>query len=341
MPVYYVSRKRKKHRKNRVFFLLFALACIGLSFALVFSLGKGAALNFIAKPAVTGHALPLLTIERQEQLLLHINVPIDKRDSWRVRNNKLELTLLHDDAFASFPTEEQYLDQQISFHRDEGNVVLVIELDNLPPIFSLKTTAQGYTIQWQEAGLAGKRVAIDPGHGGYDPGAVGHYLGLKEKNITLAIAHELQAMLEKAGAEVFMIRTADIGSGYWTRHDLVNEYSPDFFLSIHNNSWSDKSARGLETYYNPISLNGYHSKAAAKLVQDKLVAELQRHSRGIKYKKKSDAVLQVDSPAVLAEILFISNKEEEAMLAAPDFANRAATALFKGIAAFFLDPRGE
>ncbi len=66
---------------------------------------------------------------------------------------------------------------------------------------------------------------------------------------------------------------------------------------------------------------------------------MQRYSRGIK--PKNDAVLQVKAPAVLAEILFISNKEEEAMLAEPDFAKSAAAALFKGIAAFFQDPRGE
>lgn len=340
--MYYVRYKRKKNRRvKRVFFLLFALACIGLSFALAFGFGKGANFKLISRPTAAGQALPLLTIQRQERLLLHLNVPIDEGDSWRVRDNKLELTLLHNEAIAAFPLEEQYLEQQISFRREEGKVILVIELDNLPPIFSLRTTAQGYTFQWLEAGLAGKRIAIDPGHGGHDPGAVGHHLDLYEKNVTLAIALELKAMLEQAGAEVFMTRTTDIGSNYWTRHDLVNEYSPDFFLSIHNNSWSDKNARGLETYYNPMSLNGYHSKAAAKLVQNKLVAELQRYNRGIKYKKKSDAVLQVDAPAVLAEILFISNKEEEAMLAAPNLANRAAAALFKGIAAFFLDPRGE
>lgn len=350
--MYYVRYKRKKNRRvKRVFFLLFALACIGLSFALAFGFGKGANFKLISRPTAAGQALPLLTIQRQERLLLHLNVPIDEGDSWRVRDNKLELTLLHNEAIAAFPLEEQYLEQQISFRREEGKVILIIELDNLPPIFSLRTTAQGYTFQWLEAGLAGKRIAIDPGHGGHDPGAVGHHLDLYEKNVTLAIALELQAMLEQAGADVFMTRTTDtlvdttvkmdrsISPDLWKRHDLVNEYSPDLFLSIHNNSWSDKYARGIETYYNPNSLNSIPSKAAAKLIQNELVNELQRYNRGIK--PKNDAVLQVDAPAVLAEILFISNKEEEAMLAAPNLANRAAAALFKGIAAFFLDPRGE
>lgn len=350
--MYYVRYKRKKHRRRkRVFFLLFALACVGLSFALAFGFGKGPAAKLLSRPAAAGHALPLLTIDRQEQLLININIPVDENDSWRVKDNKLELTLVHKDAIAAFPAEEQYLDQQICFRREQNKVVLIIELDNLPPIFRLSTTAFGYAIQWSEAGLAGKRIAIDPGHGGHDPGAEGHYLGLYEKNVTLAIALELQAMLEKAGVEVFMTRSTDtlvdttlkpgrhIRPDLWKRHDLVNDYSPDLFLSIHNNSWSDKYARGIETYHNPNSLNSFPSKRAAQLIQNELVAELQRYSRGIK--PKNDAVLQVKAPAVLAEILFISNKEEEAMLAEPDFAKSAAAALFKGIAAFFQDPRGE
>lgn len=350
--MYYSRYKgKKKRRKRRAFFLTFALACMGLSFAMAFSMGKNSDSIASIKAHAVSQMLPLVSIQRQQLPLVYINVPTGENDSWRVRKNILELTLSHEQALASFPSEEQPLDQHISFRREEGGVVVELELDNLPPVFHLLKTETGYAIKWLDAGLAGKRIAIDPGHGGHDPGAMGHYLRLEEKNITLAIALELQAMLEEAGAEVFMTRTTDtivdttlqpgrhIRPDLWKRYELVSEYSPDFFISIHNNSWSDRYAKGIETYYNPNSLNAYHSKNAAKAVQKELVEEIQRYNRGIK--PKNDAVLQVDAPAVLAEILFISHKEEEAMLAAPDFPGRAAEALYKGIAAYFLDSGGE
>lgn len=351
--MYYVRYKGKKKRRRRnAFFLTFALACMGLSFVMAISIAKNSDSTASIKAHAIGQPLPLVSIQRLEHPLVYINVPVGENDSWKVQKNKLELSLSHPEASASFPSEG-HIDQNIGFRREEGVVVLELELENLPPIFHFEKSETGYVIKWLDSGLAGKRIAIDPGHGGHDPGAEGRFIGLKEKNIILAIALELQEMLEKAGAEVFMTRSTDtlvdttlqpgrhIRPDLWMRHDLVSDYSPDFFISIHNNSWSDTYARGIETYYNPMSLNGYHSKAAAKLVQDQLVAEIQRYSRGTKYKPKSDAVLQVDAPAVLAEILFISNKEEEAMLAAPDFPGRAAKALYKGIAAYFLDYGGE
>lgn len=349
--MYYLRyTKKKKRKKRRAFFLTFALVCVGLSFAMAFSMGKQPVTVKLNAEAAN-NALPLISIQRQQHPLVYINVPIGENDSWRVRKNILELTLSHADASAAFPPEEQPLDQHIGFRREEGRVVVELELDKLPPVFHFIKTETGYAIKWLEAGLAGKRIAIDPGHGGHDPGAVGQWLGLEEKNVTLAIALELKAMLEQAGAEVFMTRSTDtivdetlqpgrhIRPDLWKRYELVSEYSPDLFISIHNNSWSDRFAYGIETYYNPNSLNAHHSKRAAKMVQEELVKEIQRYNRGIK--PKNDAVLQVDAPAVLAEILFISNKEEEAMLAASGFPVRAAKALYEGIAAYFLDSGGE
>jgi N-acetylmuramoyl-L-alanine amidase len=196
--------------------------------------------------------------------------------------------------------------------------------------------------------LAGKKIAIDPGHGGHDPGALGRRLGLQEKDVTLAIALELRTLLEEAGVEVFMTRSTDtlidttllpgqhIRPDLWMRRDIVHEWSPDFFISIHINSWKDSTAAGIETYYNRYALNGPHSRVAAQLIQDRLVAEIARRDRGVKYKESSDAVLRLDDfPAVLAEILFVSNPVEERILADPGFAPKAAKALFLGIQDYF------
>lgn len=335
-------------QKARVFFLLFTLACLGLSLALAFT-SRGAAAKEIPRPVRIGeNRVPLL--QWQEQFTLNINI-LSAMPSCKVVANKLEMTLYPEGDQALFSAEEQFLDQNLSVRQAGAEVFLTVELGNLPPFFSLRPTDRGYSIQWLEAGLKGKRIALDPGHGGTDPGAVGRHLGLLEKDVTLPIALKLRALLEKAGAEVFMTRTTDalldpehrqgrsVRPDLLLRRDSIDAYSPDFSISIHHNSWKTGDVRGLETYYNPGSLNGFLAKEAAVEIHRVLLETLQRRDRGIKDKK--DLVLQVKAPAVLAEILYISNKEEEALLAAPDFPEQAAKALFRGIAAYFQDPGGE
>lgn len=344
----YCPRQKSKLRRVRVFFLLFTLICIGLSIGLAFGL-RGTALAVIPRPNATGQrAFPAIRWLDRHVLSLSVPIADSSEITWIARAGNLEISL---PLAAAEALGDDFLEQDVNLRREGDRAILVIPLDNLPPIFSLRRTAAGITVHWQQAGLAGKRIAIDPGHGGHDPGAVGGLLGLCEKDVTLAIALELNDLLIAAGAETFLTRTTDTlvdtnvkpghnaSPDFWKRHDLVQEYQPDFFISIHNNSWKTKNAYGIETYYNPGTLNGFTSKQAAEAVQKSLVAEFGRLNRGIK--KKTDAVLRVDAPAVLAEILFISNWEEEAILAAPDFPGRAAGALFRGIAAYFEEAGGE
>lgn len=341
--------RRRKH-KIRFFFLLFAAVLIGMPTLLALTLGNSSS-------ALDPEPIQLLSPEKSSApiltfastgLSLDLQIPPHESDSWTIQDNLLELRLHNADALSSTLLTEGWLDQQIRYELVDGLFLVIVEVDNLPPVFRVAKRDSYYNIIWSDAGLQGKRIAIDPGHGGHDPGAEGYHLGLLEKDVTLAIALELQQMLVKAGAEVFMTRSTDtlvdttlepgrkISPDLWKRQAIVEEWDPDFFISIHNNSWFNGKAGGIETYYNHHSFSGLVNRQAAQLIQGRLVEAIGRRDRGIKYKKSSDAVLQTTNyPSALAEILFISNHTEEAVLAEPGFPLKAAQGLFLGISDYF------
>jgi N-acetylmuramoyl-L-alanine amidase len=95
-----------------------------------------------------------------------------------------------------------------------------------------------------------RRVVLDPGHGGFDPGAVGQG-GLEEKHVTLDLALRTAEVLRKdaPGLRVFLTRTGDYYVPLGARTATANQYSADLFLSLHVNAAKDRDARGLETYH--------------------------------------------------------------------------------------------
>lgn len=102
-----------------------------------------------------------------------------------------------------------------------------------------------------EGGLAYqvKRVVIDPGHGGFDSGAVGP-TGLKEKDVTLDLAQSVkQKIAEKGRIECFLTRTGDYYIPLSDRTVTANQYQADLFVSIHINANENRKAHGCETYY--------------------------------------------------------------------------------------------
>ena len=94
-----------------------------------------------------------------------------------------------------------------------------------------------------------KVIVIDPGHGGKDPGAIGH-TGLKEKDVTLAIAKKLKSTLEnKYGYKVVLTRNSDRFIELDERTVIANSLEADLFVSVHVNSSKSRTARGIETYF--------------------------------------------------------------------------------------------
>lgn len=190
------------------------------------------------------------------------------------------------------------------------------------------------------ASLEGKLIAIDPGHGGSSPGAVGP-TKVTEKSVNLAISLLLKQELEQAGARVLMTReddmavaTASSKSGELdARVEKTKEAFADFFLSVHNNApWSVSeaaTAMGTETYYwTPMSY------LPATMIQRALVAAVGTRDRFVSW-RPFYVLRETDCPRVLVECAFISNPEEEAKLADPDFQHQISIGILQGMRDYF------
>jgi len=218
--------------------------------------------------------------------------------------------------------------------------------------------------------LAVRRVVLDAGHGGIDPGATAS--SLLEKEITLDIGRRLQALLEKDGFEVVPTRDGDRTIALSERARLANESRSDIFVSIHVNALiKHTESRGIETYYlgatddpsltqlaaaeNQVSgysladmrklLDGVYADARrdeshqlALAVQKGLYSNLRNIDPGLENwgVKRAPFIVLVatNMPAVLAEVGCISNEKEAALLRRPEYRQNVAEALFAGIRSY-------
>ena len=115
--------------------------------------------------------------------------------------------------------------------------------------------------------LSGKKIFLDPGHGGKDPGAVGPN-GSKESDVTLSVSKLLKDKLERMGATIFMSRDSDEYVAISRRVSMANSSKANIFVSVHCNAYSD-TAKGIETLYHQTSSAG---KKLASLIQSELVS---------------------------------------------------------------------
>ena len=230
-------------------------------------------------------------------------------------------------------------------------------------------TAAGRLSLTRALGLKLERVLIDAGHGGHDTGAIGRG-GLIEKDVVLDVALRLGKLVqERLGAEVIQTRTDDTFVPLERRTQIANESGADLMISIHCNSARSSKVRGIETYYlnftsdpwelsvasleNAAASRSVHeledlvskialeekieeSRDFATKVQGKLHAGVSRHSSSIRDRgiRKAPFVVLIgaEMPAVLAEIAFISNRSDEALLGKASFRQEVAEHLYNGIA---------
>ena len=173
-------------------------------------------------------------------------------------------------------------------------------------------------------------IVIDAGHGGNDPGAVGE--NLQEKKPALDIALMAKEMLEEAGFTVILTRLNDYFVELQERADIANDAGADIFVSIHHNGFSDRQANGIETLFHPNSVNG---RKLANEIQTKLAWKLDRSDRGIKGRQDLYVLNKTAMPAVLTEIGFVTNPEEQELLKTCTFKFKAARAITQGIIKYF------
>ena len=100
----------------------------------------------------------------------------------------------------------------------------------------------------QQLGLEARRVVIDPGHGGHDPGTMSKK-GLREKDVVLDISRRVSKLLVSEGFEVLMTRNKDVFIPLEERTAIANSKGADLFVSIHVNASRSSRPRGIETYY--------------------------------------------------------------------------------------------
>jgi len=182
-------------------------------------------------------------------------------------------------------------------------------------------------IEINEFTARGHLVALDAGHGGRDPGAIGP-TGLRESDAVLDIAMRAREMLQRDGIRVWMVRDSDATVELADRPLLARDAGATILVSIHANAHTRTAVNGSETYYlTPQSL------ALAQMIQDELGVVLGIPSRGI---KTANFLVLRDSgiPTVLVETAFISHPDEEARLRDNTFRQRIAQAIHRGITRF-------
>lgn len=190
----------------------------------------------------------------------------------------------------------------------------------------------------------GRVIIIDPGHGGFDGGAVGAN-GTVEKDVNLAISLKLRDMLQDAGFTVVMTRDDDSAlndsedttirrkkiSDMRNRLNLTKLYPGSVLISVHQNKLAgDSSVHGAQVFYSP---NKPESKALAESIQNQFNEYIQPEKARTVVKTGKNLYLfyHAENTAVLCECGFLSHPGEESLLKTDDYQYRIAYCIYRGL----------
>jgi N-acetylmuramoyl-L-alanine amidase len=218
-----------------------------------------------------------------------------------------------------------------------------------------------------------RTVVIDPGHGGGEVGAKGPG-GTLEKDVTLAIGRKVRSGLANSlGLQAFLTRDRDQEVALDDRTAFANNYKADLFVSIHANASAARGARGSEVYFLSYQASDEESRrlaasegaaihpglaasgatsdlalilwdmaqaehleessALATRINEELAEVTGSQGRGIK-QAPFRVLVGAGMPAVLVEVAFISNAEEERLLSSDSYQSKVAAAIVKGVARY-------
>ncbi|MGP4070400.1 N-acetylmuramoyl-L-alanine amidase [Halobacillus sp. B29] len=223
------------------------------------------------------------------------------------------------DVVGQFTTGEA-----VDVHKEEGSWRLVSS-----------GSVEGYV---HEAYLTDKpnvnrTVAIDPGHGGKDPGAVAN--GLVEKEVVLDVSLKVREYLRDSGINVVMTRSSDWYPTLDGRVNIANQNNADSFVSVHANAFLS-SANGVETFYYAKGMTDreYKSYKLAGYINERLHKSMDMTDRGVK-NAGYRVIKATNLPAVLTEIGFLTNDEDAAKLKTQKYRDEAAKAIAMGIIDYY------
>jgi N-acetylmuramoyl-L-alanine amidase len=238
-----------------------------------------------------------------------------------------------------------------------------------PPEPPAANRAGSYSLA-RQLGLGVRRIVIDAGHGGHDPGTTGRS-GLQEKDLVLDVALRLDRLVrQELGAEVVLTRATDVFLPLEERTGIANTRGADLFLSIHANASRNPRARGIETYFLNFAQNPHAEEVAARenAISAATLKDLQNLVKAITLNSKIDesrdfasavqenmvagvreehpvpdrgvhtapfyVLIGANMPAVLAEIAFVTNPEDEKRLKSPEYREVLAQSLLRGVRSY-------
>jgi N-acetylmuramoyl-L-alanine amidase len=223
----------------------------------------------------------------------------------------------------------------------------------------------------RQLGLGARRIVIDAGHGGHDPGTIGPG-GVQEKDVVLDVALRVERLVRKElGAEVVMTRASDVFIPLEERTAIANSKGADLFLSIHANSSRNPRAKGIETYFLSFAADSHAEAVAARenaisaatlkdlqtlvraitlnskvdesrdfaaSVQEAMVENMRPHDPEVQDRGVHTAPFYVligaNMPSILAEIAFLSHPDDEKRLKKADYRERIASSLLEGVRSY-------
>ncbi len=195
----------------------------------------------------------------------------------------------------------------------------------------------------------GITIAIDPGHGGRDPGKIGINEAM-EKDINLSIAMKLKEQLVRGGYRVVMTREEDIslsseGDGHKQladlkkRVDIVNNSNAKLAISIHQNSFTQEDCKGAQVFYYGGSQN---SEPLAHIMQEQIKSNLQKDNKRKALAENSYYMLKnTYGTIIIIECGFLSNNEEANLLTQDNYQENMAEAIYLGIETYIHSPNGK
>ena len=262
--------------------------------------------------------------------------------------------------------------QQMKAVEQEAPTRLVLEFQGPPVPVAKAPPAPARPTPAPEPADA-RILVIDPGHGGQEVGARGPG-GTFEKDVTLSIARKLRALVvNQLGLQVFLTRDRDLEVELDDRTAIANNYKADLFVSIHANASRAQGARGAEVYFLSYQATDDEGRRLAKLegealpapsgvgsdlalilwdmaqaehleessalasrIQEELAVVTGSEGRGVK-QAPFRVLVGAAMPAVLVEVAFISNPDDEKLLAAETYQGKVAAAVARGIVRFEQD----
>ncbi len=229
---------------------------------------------------------------------------------------------------------------------NEGDTFNITKTDGDWYEIALPNAKKGYIASWvvktdgivsqnndsSVAGLLkGKTIVVDAGHGGIDSGVIGSYYKTLEKDLTLPTALLLESKLKAAGANVIMTRNKDVYLNLQQRVNVSVNHKADAFISIHYNSNHNSSINGTIVYH--YTASGEDAKLA-KIIQQEMVHRNGMTNLGA---RQDNFYVLRENPqlAVLVEVAFLSNKNDEQISRSSSFQEKSAEGVFQGILKYF------